>query len=455
MLSAFLDDTEVVTAATAREALTLLAEGTFDVVVSDLMMPEISGAELLARVSQVAPMTARVVVSGFADEITIAKCLLAAHRYFVKPFDPVELMKGIESLNRARAAAPRMEIRRLVGKLDTLPTPSETYLQLMQALNSPHKALSEISGIVEADPSLAAKVLQAVNSAMFGAGRRIVSLTDALQLIGLHVLRALVLTIQVFDFYQNPRLKSELKRLWRHSAEVARNARQVCLARKWPGAVADEAFLCGLLHDIGRLILAATPEASRARLFPEYRFFREEGGECPMSRLIEAEAGTYLLSLWGIPESIVTAVHEHATCTCRPPQSAQEPSTGAALTLAHEMEAAVFPQSATAARLAKSILIISENEALVEAIIAQCTLKNRFHMVASNLPEAFQTFHDLQFDIAIVDPHLFPYPAEQVEAHLRQVNANTNIRLLSGAQDSAEEYLDIFEGAVAVGAGCD
>jgi hypothetical protein len=69
-------------------------------------------------------------------------------------------------------------------------------------------------------------------------------------------------------------------------------------------------------------------------------------------------------------------------------------------------------------------------------------------MTASTLREAFQTFHDLQFDIALVDPELFPYPADQVEGHLRQVNANTSIRLLSSSMAPASEYLDLFENSV-------
>ena len=92
MLPPFLgEDYDAITASNAREALDHLSRGGFDIVVSDLTMPEISGVELLARVAEISPSTARVVVSGFADEITVAKCLMAGHRYFSKPFDPIAL----------------------------------------------------------------------------------------------------------------------------------------------------------------------------------------------------------------------------------------------------------------------------------------------------------------------------------------------------------------------------
>lgn len=454
MLTPFFEPgTAVVTAGSGREALELFSKESFDVIVSDLTMPEMSGAELLARVAQISPSTARVVLTGDADELTVSKCLLAAHRYFTKPFDPLALTKAIQALNRAVDAVPRTEIRGMVGKLDALPTPSDKYMQVMNALNSPDKSIDEIAAIVEADPSLATKVLQAVNSAMFGAGRKVVSLTEAVQMIGLQVLRALVLTIHVFDFYQNPRMKAELRQLWNHSTSVAKTAREICLERGWRGSVAEEAFLCGLLHDVGRLILAATPETVSKSLFPQYQFFREGDIENPVSRMIEAEAGTYLLSLWGLPETVIKTVHDHAAGTASPVNSTDE-SAAVALTLAHEKEAERSTSAGTkegkASRgIAKSILMISQDPTLTVAIGAECRRTDRFCMVAATLREAFQTFHDLQFDIALVDPRMFPYPADQVEGQLRQVNAKTEIRMLSGAA-GPDEYLDLFGDELAI-----
>ena len=70
-------------------------------------------------------------------------------------------------------------------------------------------------------------------------------------------------------------------------------------------------------------------------------------------------------------------------------------------------------------------------------------------MVANTMREAFQTFHDLHFDIALVDPKLFPYPVEQIEGHLRQVNPNTAIRILK-ENAGPSEYMDLFPSAIAL-----
>jgi HD-like signal output (HDOD) protein len=212
----------------------------------------------------------------------------------------------------------------------------------------------------------------------------------------------------------------------------------------------EQAFLSGLLHDVGRLILAATPEATRTQLFPQYKFFREGEAECPVSRLIEAEAAAYLLSLWGLPERVIETVREHAAGTPTPLESVEEPSPALALTLAHEKDSPTKekPERSTI----QSILLISKNPVLATAIGIQCRRTDQFYMTAGTLREAFQTFHDLHFDIALVDPELFPYPPDQIETHLRQVNADTNIRVLSSSTAPASEYLDLFEGEVVAAA---
>src|SRR5436190_9697294 len=68
------------------EALVLLEALPMDIIVSDLAMPEMNGREFLSRVVAKFPQTIRIVVSGFADQLTVAQCLMFGHRYFQKPF---------------------------------------------------------------------------------------------------------------------------------------------------------------------------------------------------------------------------------------------------------------------------------------------------------------------------------------------------------------------------------
>src|SRR5262245_51722427 len=131
MLSPFFgEEYTVVTASGGQEALNRMDEQSFDAVVSDLTMPNMLGIEFLTEVSSRSPATARIVVSGFADEMTTAKCLLVAHRYFSKPFNPTVLTNVVISLCDAQTKAANDKVREYVGKLEALPTLSRTHFEL-------------------------------------------------------------------------------------------------------------------------------------------------------------------------------------------------------------------------------------------------------------------------------------------------------------------------------------
>lgn len=314
MLQPFLgEDYTVSTASSGEQALALMEHEKFDVVVSDLTMPKMSGAELLGQVAQRWPASARVVVSGFADELTVAKCLMVGHRYFSKPFDPMALTRAVQKLSEARDTAVNEKVREYVGKIDALPTQSHTYLALTKALGSTSASIREISTLIEQDMALTSKVLQTVNSAMFGPARRISSVLEAVQLIGFQVLRALVLGIQVFDFFQNAALKVSLNSLWSHSLNTAVRAKKLAVLENLSDSQCDEAFLAGLLHDIGKVALAASSPNEYQKLWTLHRqdslALRE--GELSTFGATHAQVGAYLLKLWGLPDSIVEAVEHH------------------------------------------------------------------------------------------------------------------------------------------------
>src|SRR3569623_507648 len=125
MLGHFLGERYLIaTAEGPEEARRLMAELAADVVVSDLVMPGASGAELLQEIARLYPSCARIAVSGYADQVTMAKCLTVAHRYFTKPFNPIGLTQAIEELQTGgtQAAGP---MRKMLGAIHSLPVSSE------------------------------------------------------------------------------------------------------------------------------------------------------------------------------------------------------------------------------------------------------------------------------------------------------------------------------------------
>jgi HD-like signal output (HDOD) protein/ActR/RegA family two-component response regulator len=306
------EDCSVATASSGQEALRLMELQTFDVLVSDLTMPSMSGLELLAEAADRFPATGRIVVSGFTDEITAAKCHILAHRYYTKPFSPVVLSTEIASLCEARNFAANNRVRQYVGKINALPTVSGTYRKLTKALQSNSVPMQEVSEIVARDIALTAKVLQIVNAAKLAPARRITSVLEAVQLIGLGVVRALAVSTQLFEFCHEVVETDLYRSVWAHSVEMAIAARRVACIEELPADDCDEAFLIGLLHDIGKVVLAASCAEYHA-MWKEHRNDSKRLVQFELEAFgaDHAHVGSYLLRLWGLPESAVEAIRVH------------------------------------------------------------------------------------------------------------------------------------------------
>lgn len=311
------DGHEVHTASGAAEALDMLRVNKFDVVVSDLAMPEIDGVEFLAEVVKDHPEPARIIISGFADRQKVSECLAFSHRFFHKPFNLGELAQLLRRICKYNYLVQNADIRRLVCGSRALPTPPETYLKLSRLLDSPHSSIEEIGGVVEQDPGLTMKLLQIVNSAQFGSSQKILTPADAVQVVGVEVLRALTLGIHVFNFYDtDPQARSRCKELWGHSMRIALAAREICRIQGVPRAQGEEAFLGGLLHDIGKLILASCLGQKYVEVLNGPG---GPGAESLVAREKAAfgashvEVGAYLLALWGLPDNIIRTVESHQT----------------------------------------------------------------------------------------------------------------------------------------------
>jgi len=314
-LGSFLgQDYEIFSAQGGEEALNILAQNPMDIVVSDLAMPGMSGQEFMIRVLRTFPESIRFIVSGHADQLTVAQSLMFAHRYFHKPFGLKPFCDALKRICRLKHLVGDPKIKRVVCGLGALPTPPETYFRLGEVLNSPKSSIEQIAEIVMEDPALSVKVLQIVNSAEFGMARRITTPAEAVQILGIEILRALMLSIQAFKFYEaKSSLSLSVKQLWSHSLKTAVTAKRLARLENCSPEESEEAFVSGLLHDIGKLVLAANAPA-------EYQIVidrcRTEGVtaiqmEQEVFGATHAQVGAYLLGLWGLPDSIVEAVESH------------------------------------------------------------------------------------------------------------------------------------------------
>jgi HD-like signal output (HDOD) protein/ActR/RegA family two-component response regulator len=299
-------------AASGEEALELLSREPVDVLVTDLRMPGMGGAVLLRAASQRYPHMVRIVLSGEMNPHRALNAAGCAHQFLAKPCDFDTLKKTLDRVFSLRRLVEDHGLKRLLSQIDTLPSLPSLYAELIAEMRSPQASFRRMGELIAQDASMAAKILQMVNSAFFGLPRRIVTPAEAVAMLGFETVKALVLSVKIFEQFDPQRVQGfSLESLWSHSLETSRCARQLCVVEKLARQQQDEAFTAGILHDLGRLILAqnfpaATRELlTRARRQPLWRLEIERFGAS------HADLGAYLMGLWGAGEDVVAAIAFH------------------------------------------------------------------------------------------------------------------------------------------------
>jgi len=285
----------------------------FDVVVSDMRMPGIDGATLLGLVQDRHPETVRIILSGQTELEAALRAVPVAHQFLAKPCDRDDLRRAVERACLSQALLADDAVRRAAGGAGQIPSAPSLYTRLVEATTDEEISIAEIGALVESDVAMCAKVLQLVNSSFFGLGRRVSSAREAVAYLGIASLRALVVSAGAFRAFSSPEGIDgfSVEALETHSTRVARLAAELLPDKR----DAEDAFTAGMLHDVGKLVLAAHRPDELAQLVAAAR---ESGQplhvvERERTGVTHAEIGAYLLTLWGLPHSIVEAVaHHHA-----------------------------------------------------------------------------------------------------------------------------------------------
>jgi len=295
----------------AAEALEALAREPYDAVVSDMRMPGMDGADLLEQVKQRYPDIVRMILSGQSSREAVYRSISPAHQFLSKPCNPQELMARLSQAFAMRDLLSNQSLQKVISGLRSIPSLPTLYEELTAELRTESPSLAQIAKVISKDVGMAAKILQLANSAFVGASGRVSGLVQALSLIGTETVRTLVLSVHVFShFERNSRVANRLSGIWEHSVAVSGLAQRVAKAENAQKALVEESFTAGLLHDIGKaVVLAEMPR--------EYEAIFESGSgpkhEEERQRLgcTHAEIGAYLMSIWGIPLSLVQAVAFH------------------------------------------------------------------------------------------------------------------------------------------------
>jgi HD-like signal output (HDOD) protein len=165
----------------------------------------------------------------------------------------------------ATLVEPQARVMDAVKKVSALATLPEVTAKIIATVEDPKSTATQLHKIVSHDPALVTRILKVVNSAFYGLPGQIGSVERAIVLLGLNAVKNIAVAASLGQLFRGAKLTDEFsaKDLWRHCIAVGVAARD--LAKQMKLGTADEAFLSGMIHDIGLLIsLQQTPDALRA-----------------------------------------------------------------------------------------------------------------------------------------------------------------------------------------------
>jgi HD-like signal output (HDOD) protein len=295
----------------ARDAFELLSRESHDVVIADLSLPGIDGLALLERVRRLYPTVIRILVTNNSDHKVMFAAMNVAHQVLKKPFDSLLLWSLISQTAAVLPLIRDDAMRSVLGSVSQLPPAPRVYAELSRLLDDPNCDIDDVVKLIGRDPAIATRLLRLANSAFFSHREHSLDLRPSVVRLGFNTIRNLVLTVELFH-QSSPfgkALGHELELVQQNALLLAKTSEQ--LARST--TMAGDAFVTGLLADIGQIVLLMTQGyawrdcRSMAHLYKRPLQDIEEKA----FGVTHAEVGGYLLGLWGLPYSVVEAVINH------------------------------------------------------------------------------------------------------------------------------------------------
>lgn len=300
-------------------ALAHLAATPADAVVTDLQLTDMSGEQLLGQVLHQFPKTHRVVLADLGDIQSLLRCVGGVHQFVTKPCTAVRLHTVLLRAFDLDVWLPNQTVRKLIGRVPRLPSISSSYHAVVRKAEEATATPESLGPAIARDPAMTAKMLQLANSAAYGDPTDDYDPTEAVREIGVANARSCLLLSHTWSNF-GPLEQSgfPVQPLWTHASDVAQLAAWLAQAEGASAQHIGMARTAGLLHDIGKLALAANlPEL----FLRAVTIANQLGGDFSTAEqevfgATHGEVGGVLLGLWGLPMAVVEAVALHHNPAC-------------------------------------------------------------------------------------------------------------------------------------------
>lgn len=304
---------EVSYASSPEELTAQLQTRPFDVVATDLVMNGFESDALLNEIKNRQPGAIRFIISESINSANCLQFVKYAHQFITKPCSSAELIDKIKKSLRLKNIFLNERAAKAIASIEELPSMPDLYHKLERELKKEDVIIRDIGKLIGEDISMTAGILKLVNSPFFGLFSKVYSPEKAVTLLGLDTLKGLVLGMHLFNFKGSEKIDFSIEELGQHCQYTGLLARSIIKSEGGSNDIAENTFLAGFLHDIGKLILSTsyTDEYSVILGIVRESNIPIQEAEKDILGFTHAEVGAYLLAIWGFNEDVVEAVYCH------------------------------------------------------------------------------------------------------------------------------------------------
>jgi HD-like signal output (HDOD) protein len=222
------------------------------------------------------------------------------------------------------AATKYANILNLVNKTLEIPTLPEILVKLNEVMANPDSSADDVANVIATDPAISANILRLVNSAYYGLQVRVSSVNLAVSIMGFNMTRKVALKAAVFSQFgkhREPLPCFDPTGFWKHSVYSGVAARVLgSESPRFAGNHVEDLYICGLLHDIGKIILLAHDQKTYLPVLQQSK--ASQRGEIEVEQQVlgytHADVGSVLAIKWFLPEDLTIAIRYHHTPTRDP-----------------------------------------------------------------------------------------------------------------------------------------
>lgn len=234
----------------------------------------------------------------------------ALERYYKSPEEAEFVQERAADISELQASLKLRRVATLTEQIEELPTLPEITTAISAIATDPDSSASDLAKVIATDAALSAKILKLANSAAFGFSREISSIQHAVALLGFKATHALALSISIFDSLID-KADFDFKAHWNHSYACATLTKLISL--HLPSCETEVAFVAGLLHDVGKVVLAMNMHRKQeeATLLHSTSAISAIEAEEKVLGITHAEVGYLLGEHWLLPTTLTNAIRYH------------------------------------------------------------------------------------------------------------------------------------------------